>query len=35
MSTLQTFWDTMIPYRSESVHLFCAYELSIYEEVYT
>ena len=28
MSTLYTFWDSMIPYRTESVHLFGAYELS-------
>ena len=28
--TLYTFWDTIIPYRTESVHFLGAYELSNY-----
>ena len=28
MTTLETFGDNMTPYRSESAHFSCAYELS-------
>ena len=28
VSTLYTFWDTIIPYRAESVHFSGAYELN-------
>ena len=27
MNTLETFWDKMTPYRTETVQSFCAYEL--------